>query len=144
MDTLMEDANVLLPGVRKRGYRVWFAHQLAARGETVISEVTTGPMLKARIDHGRWLADCPYCRGAELVTLDDPVFLCLSCGNVVCMSQFLPVQFPNEQRRNRIEELLIIRPLPNRNWRTGESVEDLKRENRKNAYRLRGTNGSPR
>jgi hypothetical protein len=42
----------------------------------------------ARLDGDRWLADCPFCAGAELVTgnqrgqgmVTDVPFFCMSCG----------------------------------------------------------------
>lgn len=37
-------------------------------------------VVRARIDAGRWVADCPRCQGAELVSRTRPVFVCGSCG----------------------------------------------------------------
>ncbi len=93
--------------------------------------------IRAYVNHGRWVADCPdpSCRGAELVEPDVP-FVCGSCN----MSEFIKkrkgkvyknkhtVTFPSW--KDKIEQILVVRPTENRNWWTGESVAELRRENK--------------
>lgn len=87
------------------------------------ARAATAGEVRAEVNHGRWLARCPRCPGAELVQPDDPVMWCLSCG-----AGPYRVRFPRERRQ--IEALLLLRPRPEaRNWRPGESLDDLRREN---------------
>ena len=74
----------------------------------------------ARINHDRWLADCP-CNGAELVT-PGHTMLCGSCGAEH------EVVFPKNARK--IEAVLEQRGHPSqRNWSPAETVDDLIVEN---------------
>jgi len=103
----------------------------------------------ARVDSGRWLADCPICSRSNYVDPDEPVFYCFGCGNQGS-GKFVPVIFPEE--REEIETLLLARPvtveetdtnpvsqainsvasIPGhaRNWDNELSVEDLKQANK--------------
>lgn len=104
--------------------------------------------VKARIDFGRWLADCPDCGGAELVDPDEPFFYCFSCGNRGLKGDARLVIFPGnieeieavlEQRpvndkrgRNKIEAARMARPLYpglSRSWNPDETIEDLQQQN---------------
>lgn len=91
-------------------------------------------MTLARVNHGRWLADCPApaCAGAELVRLTGP-FACGTCGVVA------DVAWPDDVAG--ITTALEVRPDPaTRNWwpaghpavppetPAGQSVEDLELE----------------
>lgn len=79
-------------------------------GETV-------DVLEARVNHGRWMVDCPDCPvGAVLASMTDPRFVCVVCG-----SGPHAVVFPDDQER--IESALVHRPKENRNWSPGEDVE---------------------
>jgi len=106
------------------------------------------PPVIARIDYGRWLADCE-CGGAELVSFKDPFFFCLSCGNFSCGGRARKVEFP--RIRAAIESELLRRPVksntPNttrfmqaltskpmvgelgRHWSPGISLAQLRKEN---------------
>ena len=81
-----------------------------------------GNPILARVNHGRWIADCPDCAGAELAR-DGRLFICHNCS-----SGPHQVIFPAE--REVIELLLSWRPEINRNWEVGETVENLERENK--------------
>ena len=107
-----------------------FTDHLTARlGLPAPGELAGGPILQARVNHGRWIVDCPNCFGAELADVDDLRFYCLSCGNRDVGHRWLQVKLP--PNRTRIEELLLRRLQPgNRNWHPGESVAQLERENR--------------
>lgn len=108
-----------------------------------------GKAVNARIDFGRWLADCPFCGGAEYVDPDDPVFFCLSCGMISNNAKALPVVFP--ANIDEIEAMLMKRPVKElpyggvieralyarpmiaglgRSWQPGETVADLKKQNK--------------
>ena len=82
----------------------------------------------ARVDHGRWLADCPFCTGAEMVSKQDHRFFCHSCLNAEVNGDWIGVQFPSNVAA--IEEVLLERAnSTNRHWYPHESVEDLRKEN---------------
>jgi hypothetical protein len=81
-----------------------------------------------RANHGRWIVDCPFCRGAQLASPTDRRFLCADCGNVNVGGKWLRVIWPADPAA--IEAALLVRPLENRNWWPGESPSDLRRENR--------------
>lgn len=112
------------------------------------SGVTSGSVVLARADFGRWIADCPYCGGAEYVDPDEPIFFCCSCGMELNSGEARPVEFPAD--REEIEDLLVLRPLDEsrggnifakalmsipdypglgRSWLPGETVEDLETQN---------------
>lgn len=70
----------------------------------------------ARVDHGRWLADCPYCPGAELVDLEDLRFFCLSCYNEAAGGRWLHIVMPEAQQREAIEAYLQQWPQLQQHW----------------------------
>ena len=74
----------------------------AARKGVRIPAVIAGTAVIARIDHGRWIADCE-CKGAEYVDPEEPVFFCLSCLNAGNNGQMRPVKFPPASARAKIE-----------------------------------------
>lgn len=88
---------------------------------------SSGPPLLVRVNHGRWIVDCPFCTSAQLASLTDPRFLCAECGNVNADGKWLPIVWP--AGAEVLEAALAIRPTENRNWSPGESVADLHREN---------------
>lgn len=81
--------------------------------------------VKARLDAGRWIADCPMgCGGAEKVSQADPVFLCLSCGSD---EMWWPVAFPRAIRA--IEEEVAKRgDVHGWAWNPGEGLATLRAE----------------
>jgi hypothetical protein len=81
-------------------------------------------------NHGRWLINCPFCRGAEPADPNDPRFFCLSCGNVKALGEWLQVRWP--LAKEKIEAVLLARPEEHQNWKEGETVDDLQAENIKN------------
>ncbi len=137
MKTLLRDSNITIPGVRRIGHQEWFRLQAQARGFVVSDQVADHPSIEARVDHGRWIADCPLsienqpCNGAECVTDDDKVFICLSCGNTQVNGQLIPVVFPSKNQRHKFEKSLALRPEANRNWFPGETPKKIAKENRK-------------
>jgi len=100
----------------------------------------------ARVDFGRWLADCG-CGGAEYVDPGDPIFFCFSCGNADHGGNARRVIFPDSITLVSIEKTLLERPVIERigktdsqkamnsipalamlarSWNPGETVKDLK------------------
>ena len=89
----------------------------------------------ARINHGRWIADCPGCNSALVIDLSEPVFMCVECGNAGNGGKWFQVTVP--RNRAAIEAELLKRPMNgrnpaeavNRNWEPGETVATLRQEN---------------
>lgn len=80
------------------------------------------------VNHGRWIAECPDCHGAQVASRVDRRFMCHCCGNVLIQQRWRRVIWP--ARPEEIEEALAERPVSaTRNWRPGESIADLAREN---------------
>lgn len=84
--------------------------------------------VRARLEHGRWIADCPACNGAEVVSRQAREFYCLSCGNAASGGQPMRVVFPRD--RAKIEAVLEMRAGCNQHWRPGDTVEELRALNR--------------
>jgi hypothetical protein len=111
---------------------------------------TCGVSVKARIDFGRWIADCE-CGGAEYVDPEEPLFFCASCLNAQYGGAARPVVFPSNTERREIEKLIEDRPVVtgpgkdeieksfrakpvvpglSRSWNPGETISDLKLQNK--------------
>lgn len=109
----------------------------------------------ARVDFGRWIADCE-CGSANYVEPSDPVYFCATCGNAASGGKLRGVTFP--ENRAEIEAELLrrdvlvnpkLKPIDRainarsavpglaRSWMPGETVELLKRK-RAEAQRDRG------
>ena len=100
--------------------------------------MTTSP---ARVNHGRWIVDCPAtdCYAALRATGDTA--LCDCRDESVCDHPEIPhdlvflVEWPADA--DEITRILDLRPTrPNRNWWPGETLEALKAENVTNGVRL--------
>jgi hypothetical protein len=103
------------------------------------TKVLPSPVAIARVDHSRWIADCPFegCHGAEYVSKTDRRFFCIACSNGGT-GQWIRVQLPDEVELAAIEATLGRRPSGapgtpqcTRHWdpRAGETVADLEAEN---------------
>lgn len=65
--------------------------------------------LKARVDDGRWIVDCPNCNSALCITGGDvPKFVCAECGSPELGGHWRYVEYPKD--RQEIERLLLLRP----------------------------------
>lgn len=85
------------------------------------------PVAVAYVNHGRWLADCPFgCGGAELVR--EEWFVCRECLNAGGAGR-VPLVYPTEEDVRAIEAALVVRPIVNRNWCPDESIGRLLAEN---------------
>lgn len=91
----------------------------------------------ARVCTGRWIADCPWCAGAEFVNFTDPLFFCCGCRNATVDNHPIRVEVPVEKLRGQVAAYLTARPNPaNMNWKPDETVKDLRDENRLHGVRL--------
>jgi ribosomal protein L37AE/L43A len=99
------------------------------------TEANTSGTVAARINHGRWIVDCPGCNSALVVDLSELVFMCVECGNAANDGKWFAVIVP--KNRKAIEAELLKRPwngrnpaeAVNRNWEPGETLATLKQEN---------------
>jgi hypothetical protein len=83
----------------------------------------------ARVNHGRWAADCVWCRQAMLTRPDWGVAFCWTCGAQYEQGMVI---FPDDPR---IEKLLLLRPDPTtQHWDNKQTAEDLLRENREELH----------
>lgn len=87
------------------------------------------PVVKVRINHGRWLADCPYCTGAQLADPLDHRFFCVDCLMEQGNGRWCEVEWPVAITANTIEAALAGRPTSAKNWEHWESVSFLLSEN---------------
>lgn len=95
----------------------------------LVEEPATGVVAIAEVNHGRWIAPCPFCPGAQMVCLSDPRFFCADCRNMACGHRYLLIELPATAELVAIERALLERPrAENRNWRPGETVEQLDAE----------------
>lgn len=116
--------------------------------ETPFRDVPTeGQPVLARVDFGRWIADCE-CGGAEAVDLSEPIFYCFTCGNGDTGGAPRLVIFPKNMKdieaellkrpvierrgRNEIERAFQAVPAVgqlSRSWTPDETLDDLKKQN---------------
>lgn len=111
--------------------------------------------VNARIDFGRWVADCQECGGTEYVDVDEKIFFCFSCGNAAINGKALKVIFPENmdeiesellQRKvvsgkeaNDIVNTMMSKPMYaglGRSWNPGETVADLAEQRRRKEGKL--------
>lgn len=100
-----------------------------------ISEVSG--QVNARVNQGRWLADCitEGCGGAVVVSRELPLFYCPECANGGNGGKWLNVKLPNNKVAIEVE--LLKRPARDpfralhRNWGPGESLASLRAENKR-------------
>jgi hypothetical protein len=102
-------------------YLGWHQERLA-EAETVKAWACDLPV-PARINHGRWLTDCPNCHGGALT---HPEWKLACCGECGCIMR--RVEFP--EMVAAIETVLLARATRDvQNWVPPETVADLLREN---------------
>lgn len=95
--------------------------------------VTGGAPIRAYINHGKWVVECPDCTGAQVVSEEERRFWCVSCGNATINFAWRHVRLPRD--RDKIEAALVVRPAARadkaitRNWNLDETVADLEQEN---------------
>lgn len=91
----------------------------------------TEPSIRAFVERGMWIVQCPMCTSAQVVAADDHRFFCVGdpggCGNYYVGHQTIPVIWPEDWAE--IEAALVLRPQMFQNWLTSETVDDLHEEN---------------
>lgn len=92
------------------------------------SSTTNAATAYARVDLGRWIVDCPWCKSAQAASREDHRFFCVECRNVAVHSAWVPVFWPNEWEE--IEALLAHRQVGNQWWSPGETLAKLEAENK--------------
>jgi hypothetical protein len=85
--------------------------------------------IHAEVNHGRWLINCE-CNGAAVSCRTAKIACCFDCGRV-----YKVVKFP--RNAGKIESILLVRPMANRNWKKGETVKLLVAENIKHGLEER-------
>ena len=100
-------------------------HKLMRDGIKKLDKVVGRP-LEARIEHARFIVDCPSCGSAEFY-FEDKLFFCSLCNNSSVGGKTYKVKTPKD--RKKIEVILGKRHIKNRHWREPETVEDLENEN---------------
>lgn len=104
-----------------------------------MTALITPPHVKAYINHGRWIAECPFeCGSARQLQPNEQTFHCSECQSV------LSVKWPDNA--DEIWEVLAERRAPRtRNWfpvghplaekhrlPTGQTVKELREEQKEN------------
>ena len=71
----------------------------------------------ARLEHGRWIAECPACPSAQFVDPADARFFCVepNCGNGGANAWFTVI-WPDERERLAVERAALRLPVDERNW----------------------------
>lgn len=118
-------------------FRLWEANRIAAwRKKFKVADygrvLDDDPPVMAQVYEGAWLVRCE-CGGAEYAW-EEGLFWCFSCGNAGHGHRIRRSVFP--KNRTAIEELLARRPLKKRGWLVGDTLTDLKRENKEHAGEL--------
>jgi len=103
------------------------AKEKLQRARIIALPIYDGKPLEARIDHSRWIVDCPNCNSAEFA-FEDGLFFCSLCKNSDTQGKARKVKMPKD--RKKIEVILGKRPIKNRHWTEPETVEDLEKENK--------------
>lgn len=68
-----------------------------------------GVLVYPQINHGRWVADCPECSSAQIVTPADPRLFC-----VECLSGWFQLTFPADPLA--AEQAVKGLPVREQNW----------------------------
>ncbi|MCU4184032.1 hypothetical protein K6U06_06645 [Acidiferrimicrobium sp. IK] len=83
----------------------------------------------AYVNHGRWMVDCPHgCGSAQYASHADRRMFCVECSSGGT-GLWITVSWPSPADVAAIEAALSCRLVPNRNWRPGETVEQLHAQN---------------
>jgi hypothetical protein len=104
--TLPTDAWATVPGAER--VIVWFEHTTQRRLPRPAPDEDETEPLFARIDAGRWVAQCP-CGSAQVVTPTDPRMFC-----VECLDHWHPLTFPDDI--DAAEQVVADLPARGRFW----------------------------
>ncbi|MFD0353519.1 hypothetical protein ACFVHW_07180 [Streptomyces sp. NPDC127110] len=86
----------------------WYEQQAQRRLVAPVGVLLGEPPIYARINHGRWVADCT-CGSAQIVTPADPRFACPECGY-----GWVQIVFPTDPAA--AEKAVAERVPAERNW----------------------------
>jgi hypothetical protein len=98
-----------------------------SRDPIVPKQMAQGQAVEVYVNHGRWIAECPDCHGAQVASRTDARFFCVDCLNAWCGGHWLRLVWP--PNAGAIEAVLLKRDTHHRNWEPHESVDDLLAEN---------------
>jgi RNase P subunit RPR2 len=101
--------------------------------ERILKLLVLDKTLEARIEHSRWIVDCPNCNSAEYA-FEDGLFFCSQCLNSNVQGKAYRVKIPKE--RKQIENILSKRAIKNRHWYPKENVKELETENLKHGLEV--------
>lgn len=131
-DTYFRERAQEEPELRVKGLPTDARSMIRARQQIARTVAAVGvadmPPLRAYVNWGRWVVDCPFCNSAAFVW-EDGLFFCMDCKNRKVEGKPVIVLFPSE--RYEIERLLNQRHGENQNWRPGETMEYLAKSNLK-------------
>ncbi|MFL4904667.1 hypothetical protein ACJ6WF_16135 [Streptomyces sp. MMS24-I2-30] len=80
----------------------WAEYRLSRRVPIPTEPVPDHPGVYARIDDGRWLAECDACRSAWIVSVTDPRFGCVQCRRA-----WVPLFLPDDTAAAETEALAL-------------------------------------
>jgi hypothetical protein len=122
---------VRLASLRKTRHAEWAALVGTPRTRVYVSPsgYADGPLIPVYANHGRWVADCPFCNASALASFEDPWWYCPECRNARIIGRMLPLAWPAVETLAQVESLLEPRPLENRNWYPDEPIPQLEAEN---------------
>lgn len=104
------------------------AEQIVLRHGHALPAATSSATVTAVVNHGRWLAPCPWCASAQLASRKDKRFFCVECLNAPGGGQWATVVWPAQA--DEIAAVLSMRPNKStRSWLAHETLGDLLREN---------------
>lgn len=116
LQTINQDSR--LPAALRGGPLMDFmTRRFELLGRELPTETHPTAKVVARVDAGRWLADCLTCNSAEPIDFDDLRFVCLTCFNEAHEGQWLRVEAPAAPARELIETALLALPVARRFWR---------------------------
>lgn len=122
-------AAIVSPGGHTMQAWCCYLRGMAGKSLPPASFVAQGKPVQAYVNHGRWVAQCPYCPSAHCVSKFDAVFWCVECAMRVNGGAPCAVVFPAMWAD--VEAELMKRPMAaNRNWYPGETPEGLQSENK--------------
>lgn len=84
----------------------WADYRLNRRLSVPTASVPDHPGLYARIDDGRWLAECDACGSAWIVSVLDPRF---GCVETTCKRDWVPLILPEDTNAAEAEALALTR-----------------------------------
>jgi hypothetical protein len=77
---------------------------------------------------GRWVVRCPFC--PRLVAfMKQERFVCPLCGNAAAGGRYAEVRAPSIEFAQALQPLMLLRPVENRSWLHGETLNQIRAEN---------------